>query len=174
MSDTLALDCCERAASRAVRLATMVTCSCGAEIVPPSQREEHKPTLRDLEQLARWLPVIEGRAMNPEPQVRGSARDGRSDAVDDHHHALQRAIAAQRRLRAMPQAVYSVLLFAYVTCGPELRARLSDWYFEIGLASVSVEQRAKWAKLPKALAKQVPRLRGEKLLIAACAAWERL
>ena len=35
MTAALALDCCERAASRAVRLATVVTCSCGAVLVPP-------------------------------------------------------------------------------------------------------------------------------------------
>lgn len=168
----LALDCCERAASRAVRLATVVTCSCGAVIIPPALRSERKPTLRDLEQLARWLPTIEGRAMSIEPQVRGSARDGRSDAVDERHHELQRAIAAQRRLIGMPQPVYAVLMFAYVTCGPELRSRMSEWHEAIGLASVDEEQRAKWKLLPRGLAKQVPKIRGEKLLVAACAAWE--
>lgn len=168
----LALDCCALAASRAVRLATVVTCSCGATIIPPALRSERKPTLRDLEQLARWLPVIEGRAMSIEPQVRGSARDGRSDAVDERHHELQRAIAAHRYLETLPERSREVLRYAYVRLGPEARLKDELLHDKVGWAFVTKTQKAKWLLLPKALKREAPRKHGRELLIAACAAWE--
>ncbi len=171
MTTTLALDCCSLAASRAVRLATVVTCSCGAELVPPAVRAERAVPLSWLEHLARWLPTIEGRAMSIEPQIRGT-RDGRSDSVDERHHELQRAIAAHRKLDTLPERQREVLRYAYVRLGAEARGREESLHDAIGWAFVTKEQRAKWLKLPTALRREAPRRHGRELLIAACAAWE--
>jgi hypothetical protein len=110
--------------------------------------------------------------MSIEPQIRGSARDGRSDSTDDRHHELQRALAAHRYLETLPERSREVLRYAYVRLGAEARGREESLHDAIGWAFVTKAQKQKWLKLPKALKREAPRRHGRELLIAACAAWE--
>jgi hypothetical protein len=170
----LATDCCKATALVALRSGQTQRCACGAVLIPPvsSNLSSYRPPLSWLELLARWLPTIEGRGMSIEPQIRGSARDGRSDSTDERHHELQRALAAHRYLETLPERSREVLRYAYVRLGAEARGREESLHDAIGWAFVTKAQKQKWLKLPKALKREAPRRHGRELLIAACAAWE--
>lgn len=141
---------------------------------------------RDLELLARWLPVIEGRAASLEPVTRGGAVDkGRGDLIDDRHCDLRRALVIHGRLcrlRALPEGELhlAVLRFVFLESGEVWRRRADPLLDGGGIAEV-VGRRfaepvvaARWATLPqRALRRALPRKYGQGLLDAATEAYAR-
>lgn len=151
MTAALALDCCERAASRAVRLATVVTCSCGAVLVPPaSAGQEERPVFArsGLASLARH-PAI--RAMTIEPTARGEdhedpERDARSDSDWHRAYRAQRRLALVRAHSAEGARFADVLWYAFGQRGPEIDKRESVAE-QVAKRFVSAAERARFELL---------------------------
>jgi hypothetical protein len=113
----------------------------------------------DLERLARWLPVLEGRALEVRPPHGAvSARhDGRPDAIDAHDHDLRRAIAALERLEALAAGADGgrhvlVLAYCYLWLGPQERhvwaVQFGGLDARIGLVFATRAQRMAWLLNP--------------------------
>ncbi len=134
----------------------------------------------DLELLARWAPSMDVGAAPMEPVIpSGSAKNGRSNAIDGHAREYGEAVLIARHLldmEATPEGKRhaAVLRFAYLAHGPEWRIRTKSFAAEIGNAFVVKATREKWAKhSERALRKGLPNAHGLDLLAAACKAYER-
>ena len=108
---------------------------------------------RDLDALARVLPMIDGRAMGIEPSIpSGRAVDGRPDHVDAAD--LTRGFAALDRLAAVRAApdgerVAGALVFVFLLASRETRA-LPGFNERLGLAFALRSQRLEWLLNPSA------------------------
>lgn len=95
---------------------------------------------RDLELLARWGPVLEGRAASLDPRARTLHTEGRADFIDEQHLSLHRALQVDARLRRLRASAdgelhVAVLRFVYVEGGPEWRKRVDPRADGQGLAA---------------------------------------
>lgn len=139
----------------------------------------------DMPLLARFLPAIEGHAASTEPTVRsGSARNGRSDSVDNHarEHAL--AVEIHKRvdgLRATEAGRMhcAVLRFAFLDRGVERGAKYAERTKrearaeEVGMAFATPAIRQKWREDPSRILKGgAPGRLGRRLLDEATRAYE--
>jgi len=139
---------------------------------------------RDMDLLARWLPVIQGRAAPLERVARSGCLDrGRGEFVDERSHELRRALAVHERLvrvRALPEGERHLVVLRYVflESGAEWRCRV-DPRLDGGGVAEAVGRRfaepavgARWAALPqRSLRKALPRKYGEALLDEAIEAY---
>jgi hypothetical protein len=142
---------------------------------------------QQLELLARWIPVIEGRAASLERAARSATvSNGRGDFVDEKHHELQRALVISdrlRRLRLLPHGERHVVVleFVFLVSGAEWRRR-SDPRLDGGGVAEAVGRRfanpavvTRWdAHSQRSLRRALPRKYGQELLEAAIAAYEQV
>jgi hypothetical protein len=138
---------------------------------------------RDLELLAGWLPVLEGRALDLRPRRDGGAGrlEGRDDRIDARTASLRAALAALARLEAVAAAYATashtlVLAYAYLVTGPAERAQWDGRYggFDARLAMVltTTSQRRAWLLNPAhSMATEAARSTGAALRTAAEAAY---
>lgn len=132
--------------------------------------------LHDLDQLARFWPLLFGRALDPS-QVLGvqgliPVRSGRSDATDAKSPEIQAAIRALDRLYELHQEESSrqaaeVLLYARVACGHEAR-QSGAVFFQVGFTYA--EHR------PRKISEERRRMlifQGRRLYDKACALYQR-
>lgn len=139
---------------------------------------------RDMDLLARWLPVIDGRAAPLERVAQsGRVEQGRGEFVDERNHELRRALAVHGRLgrvRALPEGERHLVVLRYVflESGAEWRSRV-DPRLDGGGVAEAVGRRfadpavaARWAAHPqRSLRKALPRKYGEALLDEAIEAY---
>lgn len=116
----------------------------------------------DMEDLARWLSVLLGRAAGLEPATRGARRDGRPDHVDEHHDGLARASAVLARLGALYAAGDDGRTAVLVLWGAHVRGDLDDE--AIGLLFAEPAVRRAWLASDKhGVRRGLPRVEGAQL-----------
>lgn len=114
---------------------------------------------KDLEHLARWLPVIEGRALVVAPRRADLAprHDGRADSIDANDHALRRALEVLNRLEVLAASVEGprhllVLAYCYLWMGEVERAawgaKFGGLDARIGMVFAAHRQRMAWLLNP--------------------------
>jgi hypothetical protein len=137
-----------------------------------------------MDLLARWLPVIDGRAAPLERVARSGRVDrGRGELIDERNHELRRALTVHGRLgrvRALPGGARHLVVLRYVflESGAEWRSRV-DPRLDGGGVAEAVGRRfadpavaARWATHPqRSLRKALPRKYGESLLDEAIEAY---
>ncbi len=140
----------------------------------------------DMETLARWRSVMEGRAASLERVPSAATAGGRPDFIDARSHDVRRALRARERLRTLGLARdgtlhAAVLEFVYVTSGVEWRRRVDPLgdgrgvAEQVGLRFAPPEVVAGWSAMPRrGLRRTLPTRFGRELLDAAIDAYVAL
>lgn len=150
--------------------------------VEPEALPRHLDLEGDMEALARWLPVLFGRAVNYDAQGGGTPLHGqRNDHIDAHHRdrrgGLRVALQTLARLEALVAAEQDrharVLWFAFGQCGPELVLRHKGGRADLVAEHFATkEQKARWESRKSRVLRGVgPARYGQELLRGAVAAY---